>query len=79
MFALGGGKSKKTYANHAKKTSTLFRFAAFRQSITIVFAFLDTRISGVLFLLVAIMWIVPDKNIERLMEQQQHDGARIPE
>ena len=33
--------------------------------VAIVCAFWETRISGLLFFLVSVMWIVPDKNIER--------------
>jgi hypothetical protein len=33
-----------------------------------LFAFYNTAISGVIFFVVAAMWIVPDKNIERLLE-----------
>lgn len=37
-------------------------------SLSIVFAFFNTAISGVLFFVVAAMWIVPDRNIERVLE-----------
>ena len=36
-------------------------------AVSIAFAFFDTRVSGFLFLVVAAMWIVPDKNIERAL------------
>lgn len=36
--------------------------------LSIGFAFFNTTISGVLFFVVAVMWIVPDKNIERMLE-----------
>lgn len=37
--------------------------------LSIVFAFLDTRISGILFFIIAVMWIIPDKNLERAMSE----------
>ena len=37
-------------------------------SISIVAAFYSTVISGILFFVVAAMWLLPDKNIERLLE-----------
>jgi uncharacterized membrane protein len=36
--------------------------------LSIGFAFYNTAISGVLFFVVAVMWIVPDRNIERMLE-----------
>lgn len=40
-------------------------------TLSIVFAFYSTLISGILFFIVSILWIVPDKNIERLMEGEE--------
>jgi len=34
-------------------------------TLAIPAAFIDTRISGVMIIMVAIMWLMPDKNIER--------------
>lgn len=39
--------------------------------LSIVFAFFDTRISGVLFFVVAILWIIPDKNIEKALAESK--------
>ncbi|MCE7923714.1 MAG: DUF1211 domain-containing protein [Haliscomenobacteraceae bacterium CHB4] len=38
-------------------------------SLSIVFAFFAPFISGVLFFVVAILWIIPDKNIERALSE----------
>lgn len=38
--------------------------------LSIVFAFFDPRISCVLFFIVAVLWIIPDKNIERAMSER---------
>ncbi|MCC6281372.1 MAG: DUF1211 domain-containing protein [Saprospiraceae bacterium] len=40
-------------------------------SLSIVFAFFNTAISGVLFVVVAAMWMVPDRNIERMLEGER--------
>jgi uncharacterized membrane protein len=40
-------------------------------SVAIIFAFLNPIISGVIFFAVAAMWIVPDRNIERLLDDQE--------
>jgi uncharacterized membrane protein len=55
---------EKVYTGQAKKgyASLALYFLA------ILFAFYNTAISGVIFFVVAAMWIVPDKNIERLLE-----------
>lgn len=39
-------------------------------SSAIAFAFHNTLISGILFFAVAIMWLIPDKNIERLFNEK---------
>lgn len=56
---------KKVYAGQERKG--LISLVLY--SLSIVFAFYNTAVSGVLFFLVAAMWIVPDRNIERLMER----------
>lgn len=38
-------------------------------SISIGFAFLSPVVSGIIFFAVAILWLVPDKNIERALEE----------
>lgn len=40
-------------------------------SLSIVFAFFAPLISGVLFFVVATMWIIPDKNIERALSGKE--------
>jgi uncharacterized membrane protein len=40
-------------------------------SAAIPLAFVNTIISGVLFLIVSVMWLVPDKNIERALKEKQ--------
>lgn len=40
-------------------------------TLSIVIAFFNTVISGIIFFVVAAMWFVPDKNIERLMEGEE--------
>ena len=42
--------------------------------VAIPAAFLDTRISGVLYVAVAIMWLVPDTRIERVMAKKDGEG-----
>jgi uncharacterized membrane protein len=34
-------------------------------------AFIDTRIAGTMYLLVALMWLVPDRRIERVLTQRR--------
>jgi len=36
-----------------------------------VAAFVDTRIAGAIYLLVALLWFIPDRRIERIMTQQR--------
>jgi len=53
-----------TYASQERKgLISLVLYAA-----SIGFAFYNTTISGLMFLIVSILWIIPDKNIERLVE-----------
>jgi uncharacterized membrane protein len=35
----------------------------------ILFAFVDSRIAGALYLLVALLWLVPDRRIERVVRR----------
>ncbi|TMJ56971.1 MAG: DUF1211 domain-containing protein [Alphaproteobacteria bacterium] len=35
----------------------------------ILFAFLDTRIAGTLYVLVALMWLIPDRRVERAVRR----------
>ena len=37
-------------------------------SLAIVFAYITPIISGILFFAVAIMWIIPDKNLEKALK-----------
>ena len=39
-------------------------------SLAIPFAFVYAAISGALFLLIAIMWLIPDKNIEKALNEK---------
>lgn len=39
-------------------------------TIAIPAAIIDTRISGALIILVAIMWLIPDRNIEKVVAQE---------
>ena len=48
-----------------KKQSRKGAISCIFYTLAIPAAFLDTRISGVMIILVAIMWLMPDKNIER--------------
>jgi len=41
----------------------------------ILLAFVDTLISEALYLLVAVMWLVPDRRIERAVRRSGHDAA----
>lgn len=42
--------------------------------VAIPAAFLDTRISGALYVAVAILWLVPDRRIERVMVGKEGEG-----
>jgi uncharacterized membrane protein len=37
-------------------------------SVSILFAFISSIISGLIFLLIAILWLIPDRNIERAVK-----------
>jgi uncharacterized membrane protein len=39
-------------------------------STALVFAFINTTVSGCLFLLVSVLWFIPDKNIERALSKE---------
>jgi len=41
----------------------------------IVLAFVDTRISDAIYVLVALMWLVPDRRIERMVQRLEGDRA----
>ena len=41
--------------------------------LAIPFAFVNTTISGLLFLTVSIAWLIPDKNIERALKAKEND------
>lgn len=58
----------RAYAAQQKKVTLSIVF----YSLSIVFAFYNTTISEVLFIAVAALWIVPDKNIERAMGEKAH-------
>jgi uncharacterized membrane protein len=40
----------------------------------ILLAFVDTLISGMLYALVALIWLIPDRRIERALERSRRDG-----
>ena len=44
-------------------------FSVFLYSLAFVFAFINTTVSGILFLLVGCVWFIPDKNIERALQE----------
>jgi uncharacterized membrane protein len=44
-------------------------FSVFAYSTAFVFAFINTAISGFLFLLVSFIWFIPDRNIERALSE----------
>jgi hypothetical protein len=39
-------------------------------------AFVDARLGGGLYVLVALMWLVPDRRIERALGRREADAAR---
>ena len=45
-------------------------FSILAYTTALVFAFLNTTVSGCLFLLVALVWFIPDKNIERALSSE---------
>jgi len=45
-------------------------FSIFAYSTAFVFAFINTTVSGLLFLLVSFIWFLPDKNIERALNRE---------
>jgi uncharacterized membrane protein len=44
------------------------KFSLLCYAIAIPLAFVSTLISGILFIIVALIWIVPDKRIEKLLD-----------
>ncbi len=50
------------------KRKGIFSTAAY--SAAFIFAFINTLISGLLFLLVAFIWFIPDKNIEKALNDE---------
>lgn len=56
---------QKVFAGQARKGMISLVLYA----LSIGFAFLSPVVSGVLFFVVAILWLVPDKNIERALEE----------
>ncbi|HYV93389.1 MAG TPA: TMEM175 family protein [Chitinophagales bacterium] len=56
--------SKALQKLRAKEYTSVISYSA-----SIAFAFLDPHISGVIFLFVAILWIIPDKNIEKALTE----------
>ncbi len=41
----------------------------------IVLAFVDTRLSDAMYALVALIWLVPDRRVERAVHQSRHGGS----
>ena len=62
----GDNKLAEIFAGQTRKG--LISLVAY--SSAIAFAFYNTLISGVLFFAVAIMWLIPDKNIERFFNDK---------
>jgi len=63
-----GENEKLIHAFKMLKKKGIFSIAAY--STAFVFAFTNTTISCALFLLVAIVWFIPDKNIERALREE---------
>jgi hypothetical protein len=42
----------------------------------IVLAFVDARLGGAMYFFVALMWLVPDRRIERALGRSETDAAR---
>ena len=45
------------------------KFSPLLYALGILFAFVDSRIAGALYLLVALLWLVPDRRIERVVRR----------
>jgi len=45
-------------------------FSLFAYSTAFIFAFINPAVSGFLFLLVSFIWFIPDKNIERALNEE---------
>ncbi|HEV7781024.1 MAG TPA: TMEM175 family protein [Chitinophagaceae bacterium] len=52
-----------------KKQSRKGTISCIFYTLAIPAAFLDTRISGIMIVLVAIMWLIPDRNIEKSVKE----------
>ena len=57
----------KVYRGQARKGY----MSLFMYMMAIIAAFFDTLISGLFFFVVSVMWIIPDKNIERVLAGEQ--------
>jgi uncharacterized membrane protein len=62
------GNEKLKHAFKILKKKGIFSVLAY--SIAFVFAFINTEVSGLLFLLVSVIWFIPDKNIERALKEE---------
>ena len=70
---------RKSIEKHHNKESGIFKalqklkvkeyISVISYSASIGFAFINSYISGVIFLFVAIIWIIPDKNIEKALSE----------
>lgn len=45
-------------------------FSIFCYLVALGFAFINTTVSGIIFLLVSVIWFIPDKNIERVLNDE---------
>jgi hypothetical protein len=39
-------------------------------------AFVDPRIAGAIYVTVALLWLIPDPRIERMLEAHEHTNAQ---
>jgi uncharacterized membrane protein len=53
-----------------KKQEKKGKFSALLYTLAIPAAFIHPLISGVLYVCVALLWLIPDKNIEKTIEKQ---------
>ena len=63
-----GANEKLIHAFKMLKKKGIFSIAAY--STAFIFSFTNTTISCALFLLVAFVWFIPDKNIERALKEE---------
>jgi len=61
------GNEKLNHAFVILRKKGIFSIAAY--STALFFAFINTTISGLLFLVVSFVWFVPDRNIEKALEK----------